>query len=244
MRISFLAAAWIAVGTLYAAAAPLPPVTHQAFSSPAAPSVALHVVRFDRNRTALRVVDLSPGVTVAEGMRERGALAGVNGGYFQPDRTPLGLVISEGKTIHPMEQSKILTGVLAVTPRGALLLRNGEFHPGRSLREALQAGPFLVDHGRPVTGLNETRRAERTVLLADRRGVTALLSTGPVTLAELATLLAAPGLVEGMEIDRALNLDGGSSTALWVKGEPPFSRPEWKPVRTAVAVVPVGSQGQ
>jgi len=41
-----------------------------------------------------------------------------------------------------------------------------------------------------------------------------------------------------LEIDRALNLDGGSSTALWVK-EPPLSRPEWKPVRNAVAVVPL-----
>jgi len=242
MRISFLAVAWLAAGAFHAVAAPVPPVTHQAFSSPGTPSVALHVVRFDRTRTALRVIDLPPGTTVAEGARARGALAGVNGGYFQPDRTPLGLVISEGRMLHPLEQSKLLTGLLAVTPRGASLLRNAEFRPGRAgIREALQAGPFLVDHGRAVAGLNGDRRAERTVLLADRRGVAALLTAGPVTLAEMGRILASPGLVEGLEIDRALNLDGGSSTALWVQGEPPFSRPEWKPVRNAVAVVPAGS---
>jgi exopolysaccharide biosynthesis protein len=240
MRVSFLAAAWLAAWAIHAVAAPLPPVTYQALSSPVTPPVALHVVRIDRSRTALRVIDLAPGATVAEGVRERGALAGVNGGYFQPDRTPLGLMIADGKTIHPLEQSKILTGVLAITPHGSSLLRNAEFRPGHSLREALQAGPFLVDHGQAVGGLNGVRRAERTVLLADRRGVAALLTTGPVTLAELASLLAEPGLVGGLEIDRALNLDGGSSTALWVKGEPPLSRPEWKPVRNAVAVVPVG----
>ena len=240
MRISYLAAAWFAAGTALAGAAPLPPVTLQTFASPGAPSVELHVVRFDRNRTVLRVIDLAPGTTVAEGVRQRGALAGVNGGYFQPDRTPLGLVIADGKTLHPLEQSKILTGILAVAPRGATLLRNAEFRPGRAVREALQAGPFLVDHGRAVAGLNGERRAERTVLLADRRGVAALLTSGPVTLAEMARVLAEPGLLEGLEIDRALNLDGGSSTALWVQGEPPFSRPEWKPVRNAVAVVPMG----
>ncbi|MDD5349269.1 MAG: phosphodiester glycosidase family protein [Chthoniobacteraceae bacterium] len=239
MRI-FLFAIWFGLGTLLAAAAPGTPVTCQTVSAPGAPALALQVVRFDRSRTALRVIDLPPGASVAEGARQAGALAGVNGGYFQPDHTPLGLVISGGKTLHPLEQSKILTGMLAVTPRGAALLRNAEFRPGRAVREALQAGPFLVDHGRAVGGLNAVRRAERTVLLADRQGAAALLSTGPVTLDELARLLAAPGLIEGLEIDRALNLDGGSSTALWVKGEPSVSRREWKPVRNAVVVVPLG----
>lgn len=235
MRMFFLVIC-LGLGTVLAPAAP---VTLQTVAAPAGFSAALRVVRFERHRTALRVIELPPGATVAEGARHAGALAAVNGGYFQRDGTPLGLVVSGGKTLHPAEASKILTGVLVVTPWGATLLRTAEFRPGGTVREALQAGPFLVDRGRPVPGLNATRRAERTVLVADRKGVTALVTTEAVTLAELGNLLAVPGLIEGVTVERALNLDGGTSTALWVWGDPPVSRPEWKPVRNAVAVVPL-----
>ena len=216
-----------------------PAVTHRLLTFQNDRTLDLHLVRFDRRRATLRVLDLPPETTVAEAAQTHGGLAGVNGGYFTPDRAPLGLVVSKGVKLHPWENTKILTGVLAVTSRGATLLRNAEFKPSPALREALQAGPFLVDHGKLVTGLNPTHLAERTVLLADTQGVVALLSTGPASLAELGQLLATSGLLPGLKIDRALNLDGGSSTALWVVSDPTnFSRPEWKPVRNAVAILP------
>jgi len=215
-------------------------VTFQALTVQNDEPLEMHLVRFDRSRCTLRVLDLARGTTVADALKASGALAGVNGGYFKPDHSPIGLVVSKGVKLHPMENAKILTGVLAVTPRGASLLRTSEFNAGADLREALQAGPFLVDHGRTVAGLDATRRAERTVLLADSQGVVALLTTGPVSLAELGRILATPALLPGLKIDRALNLDGGSSTALWVGADPTStSRPEWKAVRNAVALVPL-----
>jgi len=206
----------------------------------------LHLVTFDRTRASLRVIDradpkkpASLPATVAEGVRAAGGMAGINGGYFQRDHSPLGLVVSGGVTLHPLQHARLLSGLLVATSRGAKLLRTAEYRGGSGVREALQAGPFLVHHGKTVAGLNSTRPAERTVLLADRRGVAALLITGPVTLSRLGTLLSVPGLFPELKIERALNLDGGSSTALWVAGDPaPFSHPEWKRVRTAVAVVP------
>ena len=255
MRIFFLLVAGLALAPWHAVRAespwrvessrPLPSrspvVTHRLFTLQNDRALEVNLVRFDRNRAALRVLDLAPGETVAEAVRASGGLAGVNGGYFKPDHTPLGLVVSKGVTLHAWENSKLLTGVLAVTARGASLLRAAEFKPTPGLREALQAGPFLVDHGEAVAGLNASRLAERTVLLAESKGVVALLKTSPASLAELGQLLATPGLLGGLKIDRALNLDGGSSTALWVAAEPaPYSRPEWKPVRNAVAILPAG----
>ena len=219
-----------------------PAVTHQLKHVRDDRPLDLHLVKFDRARCTLRVIDLAADSSVAEAVQASGGLAGVNGGYFKPDHSPLGLVISGGVKLHPQEQAKILSGVLLVTNRGASLLRTAELRASarlQSAREAIQAGPFLVDHGKPVSGLNATRAAERTVLLADKEGVMALLTIGPVTLAELAKLLATPGVFSELHLDRALNLDGGSSTALWVDAEPaPFSRPEWKRVRNAVAIVP------
>ena len=255
MRIFFLAVAGLALAPLHAVRAQetwrlestetlpsrSPAVTHRVLTLQNDRTLEVHLVRLDRNRATLRVLDLAPGTTVAAAVRANGGLAGVNGGYFTPDHTPLGLVVSEGRVLHAWETSKILTGVLTVTPRGASLLRAAEFKLGTGVREALQAGPFLVDRGRAVAGLNATRVAERTVLLAESKGVVALLSTAPISLAELGQLLATPGLLGGLKIERALNLDGGSSTALWVAAEPaPFVRPEWKPVRNAVAILPAG----
>jgi len=203
------------------------------------PTLEVHLLRLDRRHTALRVIDFPQETSVARGLQAAGALAGVNGGYFHPDRRPLGLVVSDGQRLHGLENSRLLSGLLVVTPRRSLLLRRGEYKAGPNTRQALQAGPFLVDRGQTVPGLNATRAAERTVLLADGEGVAALLTTQPVTLAKLGEILATPKLFPGLRIERALNLDGGSSTALWVDAQPrAYSRPEWKRVRNAVAVMP------
>ena len=103
----------------------------------------------------------------------------------------------------------------------------------------MQAGPFLVDAGKTVAGLNDTRSAARTVVFADGSGNFGVLICKNATLAETARLLATSGAVPSGKIIRALNLDGGSSTALWVKREPsPFYSREWKSVRDYLAIVP------
>jgi len=217
-----------------------PAVTHRVLSVRCGEqTLEMQLVKFDRSRCTLRVVGLASGTTVADAARKNGGVAGVNGGYFKPGGVPLGLVMSGGEKIHAFETAKILSGVLVVTSRGASLLRAAEFKGETGVREALQAGPFLVDKGRFVAGLNAGRRAERTVLLADAEGVAALLTTSPVSLSELGQILATPDLLPGLKIERALNLDGGSSTALWVAADPvPTSRPEWKPVSNALIVAP------
>ena len=195
-----------------------------------------HWVSWDPRHT-LRVIDLAPGETVAAGAQKAEAKAAVNGGYFHADRAPLGLVVSRGKTLHRWESSRLLTGVLAVAKNGeARIWRNAEFKRNAPWREALQAGPFLVDRGKPVSGLNATKTAERTVVVADKSGVIALLVTEPITLAALGELLATPDLFLATKIERALNLDGGSSSALWLAGKGSV-KSEWKRVRNAVVVV-------
>jgi uncharacterized protein YigE (DUF2233 family) len=197
-----------------------------------------HAVLFDRKKFRLKVIDLAERETVSEGLRRNGALAGTNGGFFHEDRTPLGLVIMGSRVMHPLERAKLLSGMVVEGTKGAFLLRTGEIHSLAKYKEALQAGPFLVDHGKAVTGLNASRKAERTVVIADKSGVVGLLITQPLTLAEISEVLASPGVIPGVKIERALNLDGGSSTAMWIGGEPEFSHSEWKHVRNALGIVP------
>ncbi len=155
---------------------------------------------------------------LGELLREQDCLAGANGGYFHPDTRPLGLVISEGNTVHPLVRARLLSGVLVVTDARVSLLRIREFSPSPSPSQALQSGPFLIDRRTPVSGLNDRKRARRTVVLSGGSGRYAIAVTDSFfTLAELAALLATPGIVHEMDITRALNLDGGTSSALWAR---------------------------
>src|SRR5262249_58985084 len=52
--------------------------------------------------------------SVADAAASTDAVAGVNGGYFQADGTPGGLLISDGGTVHKLEAAKLLSGVFFV----------------------------------------------------------------------------------------------------------------------------------
>ncbi len=176
--------------------------------------------------------------TLAQVMREQHFLAGVNGGYFHPDGKPLGLMISQGKTIHTQETARLLSGFVIMAEEKLQLLRVGETMP-TGATEVLQAGPFLIDHGSPVAGLETTRIARRTFVATDGHGLWMIGVISPVSLAKAARVLlaAAPRFFPTHSIQRALNLDGGSSSALWVDLLPePFSQSEMGYVRNFLGV--------
>jgi hypothetical protein len=203
--------------------------------------VRLNGVSFSAAKATFRVVDNPPESRQAFPgiLASSGAMAGINGGYFHPDFRPLGLAVSGGREIHGFEKAKLLSGVLAVRAGRIELVRSGAFRPGKDVQDALQAGPWLVEKGAPITGLNAERRARRSVVATDGKGHWAVLTTGSLSLAEAAQVLALPGLAGNWTVRDALNLDGGSSTALWAATQPKaleiFS---FGTVRNYLAIVP------
>lgn len=200
---------------------------------------SVEVALFSMKSLKLRMIDQpsEPRLDLAEVMQREKCLAGVNGGYFTPEYDPIGLLIADGKAIAPLQRARLLTGVLAMSARDVQVLRVAEFSSKAKLTGAIECGPFLVDHGQRVNGLEDSRAARRTfVALAGDR--VALGFCSDVTLADLARILAAP-LANDFKIQRALNLDGGSSSAFWFKRREGsvFSISEQKPVRDFVAVV-------
>lgn len=189
----------------------------------------------------LRLID-SPARNkkLAEVMEGSHFLAGVNGGYFHPNGTPLGLVIIQGKKLHPQETAKLLSGLFVATSDQMFLLRAQEKLP-KKIEEALQAGPFLIDHGTTVSGLESTRVARRTFLATDNHAHWIMGVISPVTLAEASQILLAASSIflKTTKIERALNLDGGSSSAFWVDTKPtPFFQEEFGTVRTFLVLLP------
>ncbi len=179
----------------------------------------LHAVIFSTKAYTLRVID-SPrknSLTLEKAMLSGEFLAGVNGGYFTPEFEPLGLVVARGEMLSRAVQTKLLSGVLAVTSDRIHLLRNREFKLGPRTLEALQAGPFLVDNGKPPAGLNDVKRAARTFVATNGKSKFAIGVMYSPTLAEAGALLAQEGTLPGIAVQRALNLDGGRSTGFWVR---------------------------
>jgi hypothetical protein len=183
--------------------------------------VRLEGVLFHSSRTTLKVI-APPAPEVddfPQVLQEAGCFAGTNGGYFHPDYRPLGLVLSAGVERHPRERARLLSGFLGAGENGIDLWRWAETAPP-GVQDALQAGPFLVDGGEPVTGLEATRSARRTIIATDgqRRWFLGIMSH--CTLAEAGFILTHSQLFPAPGIRRALNLDGGSSTGLWVEATP------------------------
>jgi exopolysaccharide biosynthesis protein len=199
----------------------------------------LDLALFSMKSATLRVIDNPAGEdNLAAVMRRENCLAGVNGGYFDPENKPVGLLISDGKVVAPLRKARLLSGVMIVSNGRVQLLRVAEYSSKRRATSALQCGPFLVDRGQPVPGLNDTRPARRTFIVAGGSDRAAIGFGSDVTLAQLGRILATPGVAPDLKTQRALNLDGGSSSAFWFAGEHgPFSIPEQKTVRNFVAVV-------
>lgn len=194
---------------------------------------------FSAKSCTLRVIDNPSGETLSDTMAREKCAAGVNGGYFSTSFAPIGLLISGGKTIAPLQRARLITGVLSASVRGVQILRVREFSRREKIGAAVQCGPFLVDHGL-VRGLDESTAARRTfaAIGSDDRALLGVCSE--VSLAELAAILTTTRLAEDLKIQRALNLDGGSSSAFWFarKDGGAFSIPEQKPVRDFVAIAP------
>ena len=178
--------------------------------------------------------------SLSEAMRNENSLAGVNGAYFDEKFAPIGLRIANGHTIAPMQRARLITGVLFASSRGVQIVRSREFSRRAGATAAIQCGPFLVDRGQPIAGLNNSRPARRTFAATTNSSRAMLGVCSDVSLSELSKILATTSFADDLKIERALNLDGGSSTGFWFAREngSAFSISEQKSVRDFVGIVP------
>ena len=197
------------------------------------------VVVFSAKSCALRVIDNPEGESLSTIMKREKCVCSVNGGYFDPEFKPIGLRISNGETFSPLRRARMITGVLLQSDRGIDVIRVGEFSRARRITSAIQSGPFLVESSTPVRGLNSSQLARRTFAGIANRDRALLGVCSDVSLSELANILATVAVAGNSKIRRAMNLDGGSSSAFWFACEngSVFSIRGQKPVRDFVGVV-------
>lgn len=160
----------------------------------------------------------APG-TIADWAAPAGAMAAINGGFFDEANRTVSLLVRGGQPIGESYAGR--GGMFAVGPDGALSIRalsDWPYDPAEPLAEALQGWPLLVRPGGAAAyDFEDGARARRSALALDRAGRVLLIACPGAffTLAELSAWLAGSDLA----IDAAINLDGGSSTAMIVTGD-------------------------
>ncbi len=226
---------------------PVSPAVHQ----PTAGNLKLTVLAFDSRTHNLQVIDNENGPgsgarNSKSAAKSKSAIAAINGGFFTPEGKPLGLVYEQGRKYGELSNSSLGAGIYVhgTASRLPAILPRSTWQQLSSPSPAhlLQSGPFLLKNGKTVSGLSITRPRERSFLLWDGNIGWALAHSSSTSLASLSKALAAQPIT-GFHIHHALNLDGGSSSDLWVsssvKGGPVSTRHLWnKNVRNYLALVP------
>ena len=175
----------------------------------------LILYRFAAGRFDWSVEHASTSRTVAgwfEHVHEPVAVA--NGVYFNEDGLPSGLLVDDGLRIGNRRFDDDKSGLITLGSAPAIINTQTEFAP-TLVSEAAQSFPLLLVDGKPQVKTDTEKKARRTFFATDIRGNTYLgmAPLGSLSLYELSNLLARSGL----ELDRAINLDGGPSTGIAVE---------------------------
>ncbi|MGJ8697810.1 MAG: phosphodiester glycosidase family protein [Verrucomicrobiaceae bacterium] len=213
---------------------------------PNASQGTLHYFQFSTETHDLRIIDQGKGAprfaNLAAAMQANKCEAGCNGSFFHPNGTPLGLVIANGRMEGKSNPDSSLTSGTFYSENGSIRLVRTSVFAAKKLplpRNVLQTGPFLIEGGKGVTGLSDRRFARRTILATDGRGNWIIGYASPTTLIQLSQALLKKGSIPGFTISHAINLDGGSSSGLWIQRDnnPLYFR-EVSKVRNFVGIVP------
>ena len=168
------------------------------------------------------------GLQLKEIAQRYNAVAAINGGGFEDDgglgngSSPIGLVISEGQLKHTGKDTQF-NFTVGFNQDDIMIISEmtAEEAKEKGIRDAMTFGPPLVVNGEPVTfkgmgsGLNPRtaigQRADGAVLMLVIDGRQS--SSYGATYADLIALMVEYGAVN------AINLDGGSSSLMYYKGQ-------------------------
>lgn len=197
----------------------------------------VHAFRIDltHNRLQLAIAEdhRDKIATVADLAEQDQAIIGINGGFFSQELRPLGLRISDYRQRNPLKSTP-WWGIFYVLNQQPSIISRNQFRPSNQIQFAIQSGPRLLIKGKIPTlkGGVDTRTALGTT--PDGKVVIAVTDHLMLTTAALARVMASH-----LGCDYALNLDGGSSSQLYVNtGKFKLAVPGLSAVTDAVLVIP------
>ena len=146
------------------------------------------------------------------------AVAIMNASFFDPQNRPLGLVATDN-ALYGALIPRTDTGLFLVqggTPRVRSLFVE-PYRSNEAFEQVVQGLPVLMVSGQVAPAFNpdlSTAADSRSVIAQDKQGRILFIVTqySKVTISDMARFLGASGL----ELQSAINVDGGSSTAMYL----------------------------
>jgi len=185
---------------------------------------SLHILRLDQNLFRLDVAYDETPKDLENWQAETKASIVVNGGYFRVENgkyIPNGLTIINGTAFG--DSYDTFAGMLAINEKSAALrwLANEPYDSTEKLVAALQSFPLLIKPGGELgfsKQYEDNLKARRTVIGQDkdRKLLFIVASEGDFTLHELSAYLTESDL----NLDIAINLDGGPSSGIIIDNYP------------------------
>ena len=192
-------------------------IRYEDWKSPGNNEDTVTIVRFNLNKVHLQIgYQPSKPLAIDEWMRQKQAIAVINGGYFDQNNTTTALVVSNGQAYGTSYNG--FGGMLSVDPQGNIRLRSLNQQPydpnSEQLQQATQSSPMLIINGKRTQFNANAASQRRTIVAQDTQGRLLFIASpgSAFSLDELADLLAGSDL----SLKTALNLDGGASTAMYV----------------------------
>ena len=169
------------------------------------------------------------GLQLKDIAKRYNAVAAINGGGFEDaggggnGGTPIGLVVSEGKLRHSGGDSGNFYATVGFDKDNKMIISKMSVDKARQLgiRDAMTFGPRLIVNGEPVsvkgqssglnprTAIGQTATGEVLMLVIEGRQSSSL----GATYVDLIKIMLEYGAIN------AINLDGGSSSLMYYKGE-------------------------
>ncbi len=200
-------------------AAPGVDVRYEDWKAPSGHEDTVTIARLDLKRVHISIgYQPDQPLSMSSWMKQTDAVAMINGGYFDARNQPEGLLLSNGQASGTSYSG--FGGMLSVDRQGKVSLRSLREQPydsGEQLQQATQSSPMLMLNGQRTQFTANAGFQRRSIIATDKQGHLLLIASPgqEFTLDEIADLLASSDL----SIQNALNLDGGSSTGLYVTGK-------------------------
>lgn len=182
------------------------------------------LVKVDPKRNKFRILYDKNTKNIEEWQRLTGASIIFNGSYFRENLEPCSLVISDGQTKGPAF-NRFMKGMFLAEPKKDGLPRATIIDLSRMSylwsntlwEQGLQSFPMLIDRNGVIKVQPTELKASRTVICTTKDEYVIVVHTEEAyfTLYDLAKLLKSLSL----NIESALNLDGGMTSELCIKRE-------------------------
>ena len=156
-------------------------VTYQILHAPAA---SIRIIWKNHEGVQLRTFPAATKYLAADGLTVETLM---NGGIFEPGGVPSGLLVQDGKELHPVNRNDgegnfflKPNGIFLIGSKGAAVIRTDEY-PLKDVKVqyAVQSGPLLLTHGKthPQFNATSTSRLHRNGVGVTKHGEVVFVMT-------------------------------------------------------------------